>query len=522
LIACANIAGLQIARASAREREQAVRVALGASRVRLVRQALMESVVLTAAGLAVGCVVAMVTAPVLLHYLPTILGSQIEPTFRGPVLLFVIAIAVVCSLLCGVVPAWHRTQPGWFNALQEGGRSGSTSAVSHRARSTLVVAQIGLSLLLLVGAGLLVSSLRVLERVETGFDPRDLLSATVSLPKTVYDKDAKQAAFYSALEERLGSIPGVSSAALTDSLPFSGNGGFNSFVIQGKPVGPNDPGPHGGIRLATPQYFSTLRIPILMGRTFTAQDRQGTQLVAVIDDVLARQYWPGENPIGQHLGFDQAKGPWYEIVGIVRHARSASLEADGKEGFYYLAMSQNPDSAASLVVRSSRDPESLRSDLAAAVRSVDSSIPIYDVKTMEERVNSSLIGRRFVVLLLTGFAGLALLLAALGLYGVISYSVRLRTREMGVRMALGAQRGKVMQLVLLQGMRMAVIGIVCGVLAAVALAHIFASLLFQIGVLEAIPWLVAICVLIAVVLLATYLPARRAASIEPMQALRTE
>lgn len=523
LIACANIAGLQMARASARQRELAVRVALGATRGKLVRQALLESIVLTAGGVALGFAVASLSAPLLVQGLPSILGSQVQATFGGPVLIFVTVIAALCSLLCGVVPAWHRTQPGWFNDLQESGRSGTMGAASQRARSALVVAQVALSLLLLAGAGLLLSSLRALERVATGFDPNNLLSAEFSLPATTYDKDEKQAAFYNALQERLRSIPGVSHAALADALPFSDNGGTASFFIQGRPAGPNDPGPHGNVRVISPDYFSTLRIPVLVGRDFTAGDRAGTERVALVDTVLARQYWPGKNPIGEHItNDDRVKGPWYTVVGVVSHARASSLESDTNEGFYYFPVAQIPIPSASLVVRSSRSPGDLTDEAAAAVRSVDSSIPIYDVKTMEERVDESLIGRRFVVLLLTTFAGLALLLATLGLYGVISYSVRLRTRELGVRMALGAQRGRVMQMVLLQGARLAAIGIVCGVVATLALGRIFGSLLFQVGMLSAIPWLVAIAVLIAVVLLATFLPARRAASIEPMQALRTE
>jgi len=523
LIACANIAGLQMARASARQRELAVRVALGATRGKLVRQALLESIVLTAGGVALGFAVASLSAPLLVQGLPSILGSQVQATFGGPVLIFVTVIAALCSLLCGVVPAWHRTQPGWFNDLQESGRSGTMGAASQRARSALVVAQVALSLLLLAGAGLLLSSLRALERVATGFDPNNLLSAEFSLPATTYDKDEKQAAFYNALQERLRSIPGVSHAALADALPFSDNGGTASFFIQGRPAGPNDPGPHGNVRVISPDYFSTLRIPVLVGRDFTAGDRAGTERVALVDTVLARQYWPGKNPIGEHItNDDRVKGPWYTVVGVVSHARASSLESDTNEGFYYFPVAQIPIPSASLVVRSSRSPGDLTNEAAAAVRSVDSSIPIYDVKTMEERVDESLIGRRFVVLLLTTFAGLALLLATLGLYGVISYSVRLRTRELGVRMALGAQRGRVMQMVLLQGARLAAIGVVCGVVATLALGRIFGSLLFQVGMLSAIPWLVAIGVLIAVVLLATFLPARRAASIKPMQALRTE
>jgi len=525
LIACANIAGLQIARASARQRELAVRIALGASRSKLIRQALLESIVLTTGGVALGYGIASFAAPLLVRGLPSILGSQIRASFGGPVLIFVIAIATLCSLLCGVVPAWHRTQPGWFGALQESGRSGTTGAASQRARSTLVVAQVALSLLLLAGAGLLIGSLRVLERVDTGFQPEGLLSARFSLPDTTYNNDDKLAAFYQALEDRLRTLPGVQSGALADALPFddSNNGGSASFFIKGWTAGPNDPGPHGNVRIMSAGYLKTLQIPVLMGQDFKEADHRGGQRVAIIDTVLAHRYWPGKNPVGQQIAFDdRVKGPWYTIVGVASHSRNSSLEADSNEGFYYLLLTQAPVPSASMVVRSSRASTDLAGELAGAVRAIDSSVAIYDVKTVEQLVDESLIGRRFVVLLLTTFAGLALLLAALGLYGVIGYSVRLRTRELGLRMALGAQRSSVMQLVLMQGARLAAIGIMCGILAALALGRVFSSLLFQVGMLSAIPWLAAIVLLIAVVFLATFLPARRAASIEPMQALRSE
>ncbi len=523
LIACANIAGLQMARASARQRDLAVRVALGASRWVLIRQALMESVVLTVAGLALGFMVAFVVAPLLLRGLPPMLAEHLHLSFRGPVLLFVVVIAVLCSVLCGVVPAWQRTQPGWFNALSESGRSGTSGHISQRARSSLVIIQVALSLVLLAGAGLLFSSLQAVEAVETGFQPLGLVSARFSLPRTVYDKDEKQAAFLTSLEDRLRNVPGVSSAALVDSVPFGNDGGMSSFYIQGRPRATNDPGPHGSIRQISPGYFSTLRIPVLQGRDFTDEDRQSTEQVAIVDEVLARQYWPGQSALGQHIAFnDPNKGPWYTIVGLVSHARVSSLESDTNEGFYYLPLAQSPSPAASVVVRTSRPLESVATDLAASVRAVDSSIPIYDIKTMEQRVNDSLTGRKFVVILLGTFAALALLLAALGLYGVISYSVRLRTRELGVRMALGAQRGSVLQLVLLQGLRLAAFGVVFGFVAATVLGRVFSSLLFHVSMLHLVPWLSATGVLVATVLLASYLPARRAASIEPMKALRTE
>jgi predicted permease len=517
---------------------------LGATSGKLVRQALMESVVLTVAGVALGFAVAAVAAPLLVRGLPSILGSQIHAAFGGPVLLFVTAVAVVCSLLCGVVPSWQRSRSGWYEALQEGGRS-SGGVVHQRARSSLVVAQVALSLLLLAGAGLLLSSLRAVQQVETGFQPSGVLSARFSLPDSVYgpapvpnpssDKDvaAKQrqaaqdasdikvAAFYSALLDRLHYIPGVSNATLADSVPFDNNGGSSSFTIKGETIPPNQPGPHGNAHVVAPEYFSTLRVPLVKGREFTSQDRQGTELVAIIDTTLAHQYWGGKDPIGDHIGFD-TKGPWYTIVGLVAHARTSSLESDTSEGTFYLDAAQSPILAATIAVRSSRSVESVAGELAGAIRSVDPGVAIYDVKGMDQLVDESLVGRRFVVLLLSAFAALALLLAALGLYGVVSYSVRLRTRELGVRMALGAQRVRVLQMVLLQGMRLAIIGMVCGALGAVALGRIFSSLLFKVGMLEALPWLSAIGLLLVVVLLATYLPARRAASIEPMKALRTE
>ena len=521
LIACANIAGLQMARASAKERELAIHVALGASRLRLIRKVLVENVVLTLGGVVLGFAIAYAAVPLLMKFLPLLLGTVVQPTIRGPVFLFVTAIAVICSLLCGVVPSWQHTQPGWFNALQESGRSGTSGKSGQRVRSGLVIGQIATSLLLLAGAGLLLSSLKQLERVETGFEPGGLLSAQVSLPRTVYGKDEEQEAFYAALNDRLRNIPGVSGAGFADSVPFDNQGGSSSFNIKGQPTAPNNPGPHGNIRLISPGYFATLRIPVLQGRSFTSEDRNKTRLVAIVDETLARQYWPGQNPIGQYIGFD-TKGPWMEIVGMVAHAKASSLESDTNEGFYYLPIAQAPNPTATIVVRSSRSAESLASDMAAAVRGVDPGIPTYDVKTMEQRVNESLIGRRFVVLMLTAFAGLALLLAALGLYGVISYSVRARTRELGVRMALGAQRNQVLSLVMLQGARLAGVGLLIGVVLALVVGRVFSSLLFRVSMLSGLPWLLAILVLLATVVLASYLPARRAASIEPIRALREE
>jgi predicted permease len=314
----------------------------------------------------------------------------------------------------------------------------------------------------------------------------------------------------------------VKSAAFADALPFDNNGGSASFSIKGQTVAPDSPGPHGNIRLISPDYFATLGISLVRGRVFSPQDRLKTAPVAIVDETLARRYWPNEDPLGQHINFgDQT--PWMEIVGVVKHAKTSSLEADNAEGYYYLPVSQSPPRMASIVVRSSgADPESLATSMQSAVSAVDAGLPLYDLKTMEQRVDESLTGRRFLVLLLSAFAGLALLLAAVGLYGVISYSVRMRTRELGIRMALGAQRTDVMGLILGKGMQLAATGLVLGLAGTLAAGRVLSSLLYQTSLLNPLTLMVTILLLASTVLLACYVPARRAAALEPMRTLREE
>jgi len=361
-----------------------------------------------------------------------------------------------------------------------------------------------------------------LQRVDTGFEPRGLMSAGLSLPATVYKTDEQQAAFFAAAEEQLRNIPGVSSAAIVDALPFSNAGGSASFSIEGRTVPPNDPGPHGNVRVVSADYFKTLRIPLMRGRVFTGEDRLKTQLVAIIDQTLARQYWPHQDPIGQRINFGD-KDPWRTIVGIVQHAKSSSLEADGSEGFYFFPVAQAPQNTAAIVVRTtSSRPEGLTAALRSAIRAVDPSQPLYDLKTMEQRVSDSLMGRRFLVVLLSIFAGLALLLAAIGLYGVITYTVRLRTRELGIRMALGAQPADVLRLILGKGARLAGVGLAIGVLATFVLGRTLSSLLYQVTLFNPVTLIVTSLLLTFTVLFASYLPARRAAKVDPVVALRYE
>ncbi len=522
LIVCANIAGLQLARATARQREVAIQIALGASRARLIRHALVESLILAAAGVGLGLLLAKVAIPALMLLAPVNVGANIQVPMGMDVLLFAVAVGVLCAVLCGTAPAWHMTHVRWFQSLQESGRSETSSRSRQRLRSALVIAEIATAMLLLVGAGLLVRSLEQVERVETGLDSRGVMTALLSLPPDKYKSNESKEAFFSALETQLRAQPGVEDVAMSDSLPFVALGGSSSFIILGRPVAANDPGPHGNIRSISPGYFSTLRIPVLRGRVFTDGDRATTEQVAVIDDVLARQYWPNQDPVGQHIAFG-LKTPPITIVGLVKHARDNSLEADGTEGYYLLPLAQQPVRDFSFAVRTSAaNPESIADAMKAAARGVDPNQPMYDLKSMDERIDASLSGRKFLVVLLSLFAGLALLLAALGLYGVITYGVKLRMRELGIRLALGAQRSDVLRLVLGQGLRLAAAGLALGLASVIAANRILASLLFQVSWFNPLTLLATSLMLAVTVVFASYLPAQRASKVDPMETLRQE
>ena len=522
LIACANIAGLQLARASGRQREVSIQIALGATRTRLMKQAFLESSVLAVVGVALGLVIAKMYIPLLLLLAPPSLALNVSVTISSTLLMFVAVVGVVCALLCGTAPAWQMTHSRWFQALQESGRSETSSRARQRLRSALVIGEIGMAMLLLVGAGLLLRSMEQLQRVETGFDPSGTMSAALSLPDSVYKTDDQRAAFFTALEQQLKQIPGVTNAAIADALPFTAGAGSASFSIRGRPEQPNDPGPHGNIRTITPEYFTGLRIPLVRGRAFSAQDRATTEAVVVIDETLAQRYWPNQDPIGQQMGFN-SNGPWFTIVGLVKHAKSSSLESDNPEGFYFMPMAQRPSAAVSLVVRTNNSrPQDLANAIRSAVHAINPSQPVYDFKTMEERVEESLVSRRFLVVLLSIFAGLALLLAALGLYGVISYSVKLRTRELGIRMALGARRSDLLSMIVRKGMQLAVAGLALGLFTILLMGRALSSLLYQVSLFNLPTLLLTSLILGMTVLLACYLPARRAAGLDPMRTLRED
>jgi predicted permease len=521
LVACANIAGLQLARASGRQREVSIQIALGSSRSRLMQQAFIESLLLALFGAALGVLFAQLGIPALLATAPDSLSANLSVKVDRMVLGYVTIAAVICAILCGIGPAWQMTRVRWFQSLQEGGRSETSSKSRQRLRSALVVCEIAVAMLLVTGAGLLVRSLVQLQKVNTGFDATQTISAAVSLPTTKYKEDPQQEAFVAAAETQLRAQGGVKDVAIADCIPFVGTCGSASFDIVGRAKAANDPGPHGYIRQISPGYFSTFKIPVLRGRTFTDADRQGSQTVAVVDDVLARIYWPNQDAIGQYINLGGKTN--FQIVGVVAHARMSSLETEGGEGTYFLPFAQVPTNSFYIAARGAiSDPRPLASAIENAVHAVDPNQPIYEIRTMQERVENSLLGRRFLVVLLSTFAGLALLLSSIGLYGVISYGVRLRIKEIGIRMALGAQRADVLQMILRQGAVLACIGIVLGVVGVILAGRALSSMLFNVSLFNPLTLVIASAMLATTVLVATYLPARRAADLDPMNTLRDE
>jgi predicted permease len=521
LIACSNIAGLTLARASGRGRELAVRAALGAGRWDLIRQTLAESLVLAFAGAVVGLGVALAGVRGLLLLSPQNAAVALDVRMDTTTLLFTLLAAVAAGILFGVAPAWQISRLDRFDALKEGGRFGTAGLARQRLRSSLVIGQVALALVLLVGAGLFLRSLASLEDVNPGFQPNGVITGSVVLPKEQYADPAKQAAFYRAVLERLSALPGVSTVAAALPAPFGGDDGSASFNIEGRPSAPGDPGPHGDIAYVSANYFAALKIPVRSGRVFTDQDQAKTAAVALVDETLAREYWPNESPVGKHIRRNRTD-PWSTIVGVVGHTKKSDLAGDVVKGKYYFSLLQSPVPLASFLIRSQSDPARLAGGMRDAVRAVDPGLAVARIKVMSDLVSASLAPRRFVVTLLGIFAGLALLMAVIGLYGVISYSVSQRTQEIGIRMALGAQRSEVLRLVIGQGMQLAGIGLAIGLVVSLAFCRLLRNQIFHVSAFDPLTFVATALILIAAAALACYIPARRAMRVEPMIALRYE
>jgi predicted permease len=530
LIACSNVAGLLLARASARAREFSIRTALGGSPWRLARQMLTESVVLAVVGMAFGLLVAWQAIRALLWLAPENLSSGLSIHLDLYVLLFTALLAGASAVIFGAAPAWQIAFLDPQQNLKQGRGMTDGSRGRHLFRSGLVVAELSLALVLLASAGVFVQSLSKLKDVDVGFRPHGLMTAAFALPERQYDTPAKQIAFLSSTLDRLSNSSGVESAAAGVPLPFSGFGGSASFSIEGRVAPPGDPGPHGDIRAISPRYFETMGIRLVRGRAFTDQDRLGGQPVAIVDENLARDYWPNQDVIGKRIR-NGSKSPWKTIVGVVapvRHSQVVGEESSGGavqgsgKGVYYFPLYQENSSAVFLIARSSGNPTSLGATIREAVHQVDPTQPVSDLKTMDQRITMSMGPRRSAVALLSVFAAMALTLAAVGLFGLIRYNVTQRTQEIGVRMALGASTRDVLRMVLGESLRLAGLGVVGGLIAAFALTRLLASLLYGVSATDPLTFAGTAVLLTLVALAASWIPARRATRVDPLVALRYE
>ena len=519
MIACANIGNLQLARASVRAREIAVRTALGAGRARIIRQLLTESVLLGVLGSIGGLLLSSWMLDGLLALAPGDTVRLDEVRIDGPVLGFGIGLALATSIVFGLVPALHSVRGDVAVTIREGGKGSGAPRAGVGLRSTFVVAELALALVLLVGAGLFMRTLSNIRDVDPGFRPENLLSAFVAPPAVGYEKPPQVRTFYRSLLERLEGAPGVEQAAIVSVLPFSGNDTDTGFLIAGRPK-PADPGdrPAAWVRMVSPGFQRTMGIPIEAGRFIEPTDRENVERVAVINRALANQYWAGENPVGRRIFLGEAP---VTIVGIVSDVHHRSLQ-EAPRGQMYLSYEQFGIRGMTVVLKAAGNPTALVPVLREAVAALDPNLPLSSMATMDTLMADSVALPRMITLLMSAFAAASLLLAAIGIYGLMAYTVTLRTQEFGVRMALGAASRDVLTLVLGRAARLAVVGILVGAVASYAAARLIASLLFGVTASD-VPTFVATAVLLGTIALAaSYIPARRAIRVDPVTALRSE
>jgi putative ABC transport system permease protein len=529
LIACANVANLLLARAATRRQEMAVRLALGAGRWRLVRQLLTESVLLGLAGGVAGLLLAVWGVQMLLRFAPDNLPRLSAVGLDDRVLVFTVLASLLTGVIFGLVPALQAARADVNDALRESGRTG-TGARQQQLRHLFVVAEIALALVLLTGAGLMLKSFWRLQAVDPGFNPDGVLTMRLLLPFSTHPQPAQRATFFRQVLERIRALPGVASASAVSRIPMAP--GNNSGTMTGEhssigpPMNPEAPQVETEMRWASPDYFQTLGITLLKGRDFNDADGIGEQPVAIVDENFARRFYPNEDPIGKRIkrGGPNSTRPWKTIIGVVRPIRNQRLDATSLPQAYFPVLQEADEMFnLSFAVRTTGgDPTALTQSLRAAVLAVDRNQPIFDVKPLRQIVGDSIALKRLALMLLGAFAVVALLLAAVGIYGVMAYSVTQRTHEIGIRLALGAQMGDVLRLVLKQGLRLTCLGIALGWLAALGLTRLLSALLYGVSATDALTFGSVALLLTAIALLACYLPARRAAQLDPLIALRYE
>jgi putative ABC transport system permease protein len=521
LIACANISSLLLSRASARSREIAIRVSLGASRSRIARQLLAESIFLGAIGGTLGTILAVWATGALLHLAPGSLLDFAQTSVNGSILAFAAGVTLVASLLAGFVPAFLATASEALPALPEGGRNSSAGHKSLLVRSLLVVAELSLALVLLAGTSLLLQSFFRLVNVDTGFQTQQLLTFQISLPATKYDEQARSS-FFMQLLEKIRTLPGVLSASADVTPPFSGLGSATDFSIVGEVPRASGEAYGTDVRVVEPDYFHTMGIPLLSGRTFTEREFTQQSNVVLINKALSDKYFAGKNPIGQKLIIDMKdENSPDEIIGVVGDVHLSDLAA-GPFPVAYWPYAEMRYPAMTVLVRAAKSPQSLVGPIRESVAQLDQEQPIAKIATMDQLVGDSLARSRFTTLLLSCFATVALLLACIGIYGVMAYSVAQRTQEIGIRIALGAQRADVLRMVLRQGFRLSAIGLALGAAAAVGVARLMTTLLYSVSPGDPLTFIGVTTLLGCVSLIACYIPARRAMRVDPLAALRFE
>jgi putative ABC transport system permease protein len=520
LIACANVANLLLVRSTTREKEIVIRASLGADQWRIARQLLSESLLLAVIGGAAGLLLSYWLVDLLVSFSPQGAPRLDEIGIDRRALGYTMAITVLTGLLFGAAPVWQLFKADLNHSLRDSGKGLQGARSGRRALSALVVAETALALMLLVGAGLLSRSFIRLQRVDQGFNPRNVLTAVVTLPQAVYPERNQIASFYDQLLERVGTLPGVQSSAAVSSLPLTGYDSDAGFVIQGRPAPQPDQRPVAWVSSVSPGYFRTMGMRLIAGREFTERDNERSPKVVIISEATARRHFPNEDPIGKRIGNGRPDG-WIEIVGVTADVKQFGLSQDARVSMFFPDR-QRPARRMFIVARTAGDPLSLSSALRGAVAAMDKDLAVSNIIPMEEITAQSIGQERFTLLLLGLFSALALLLAAAGIYGVMSYAVAQRTHEIGIRMALGAQTRDVLKLVVTQGMALVLAGVGIGLASALALTRFIRGLLFGVSATDPMTFVGVAALLALVALVACYVPARRASKVDPMVALRCE
>jgi len=529
LIACVNVTNLSLARIFARHKEIAIRTAMGASSMRIVRQIVSESVLLALLGGALGLTYAHFGIRLIMNFLANRLPASIEVGLDLKVLAFTALISILTGVIAGILPALHLSRANVNQALKQGLGRTDTDSSGNRTRSILVVLEVSLSLVLLIGAGLMIRSFQMLHEVNPGFESHGVLTMTPAVSRKTFSQPLQQISFNDRVLERVRALPGVVSAGMIDDIPLGANGSDQPIAVEGRPVVPMAEQPEVDVRVISSGYISALQIPLLRGRDFDETDVAGRPPSTLISASLAKQFWPNENPIGKHITLTFF-GTVREVVGVVGDVKSDGLDQNRPPAMLYVPLGQLSAPTAggwrsfsmTLVVRSSAKPASLVSAVSNAVHDVDRNIPVRNVLTMDELVTTSLSQQRFNLMLLSAFAVLALILAAIGIYSVLSYSVRRRVQEIGIRLALGARISDVLRMIVIEGMRPTLLGVTIGIVGALALGQVMSSLVYGVKPTDPLTFLAVAMVLAVVALSATIIPAYRAARVDPMVALRYE